>query len=81
MNGAAFGLGPDFDLRRRNPRIHCEDCGAHLLYNADALGIWAAADIDPEDRRGAAEILASGGVIYGCPVCGLLGLFTPWMVG
>lgn len=78
MNGAAFGLG-DFDVRRRRARTHCEDCGAHLRYDAEALDIWAAADITAADRRGAAEVLASGGSIYGCPSCGMLGLFTPWI--
>lgn len=78
MAGEAFGLGArDVDLLADRPRRCCGGCGGALLWDQDALGIFAASDITPEDRAGLAEMWRLGGSVYGCTVCGLLGWFSP----
>lgn len=74
MGGAAFGL---VDLDRQHPRERCQDCGAPLLYDGDALPVLDA--FEPDTRAMLLHVWGHGGGIYGCPRCGLAGAFTIWM--
>lgn len=71
MSGEAFGI---VDLLSDQPRVHCEDCGSRLLWGDDALGVLTA--LDMESRQVFVQWWREGGNVYGCPKCGLCGVFS-----
>lgn len=75
MSGEAFGLGAGVNLLARHPRTWCPDCGARLLWDAAALGVFANPDLPRGTRDVFARMLDEGGSVYGCEECGLVGGF------
>lgn len=75
MAGESFGLGVDVLAAR--PRRECADCGGSLVWDAEALDLFASAPLSREDRDGFAMLLGYGGTVYACTSCGTLGGFSP----